>query len=705
MVAQARRSNRKFFSGKNTPIKHGLREILLIFFCFVVLYLFVSLLTYSDGDPSIFGRSAPIEEITNKGGFIGALFADFFLYLFGYFSYLLPFMVGYLGWLIYKGRHYDILAEPKNLIVPGIGFVLTLSAGCGLAVLHFTPENVLLPTHTGGILGQGIANALVTIVDRLGASLILLAVFFTGITLLTGMSWLRLMDTLGYYTLSSLPIIKKFLDEQFLPWLKEHAKRLLQLAQSGLKFVQHWLKIFFFKLKIWFMKLPNLAKFGYAKWRELRGQYYEEDEDDYLIKGEPPILNSASHQSKLRPENFNIIPSEYSLLPALNLLESVPKFVPSPDVKRLSQRMKEAFNALQIKVDIQAVYPGPVLTGFEVNTSTPVNINQIDELSETLAKALSVPIVEIVANQSGMLEIEMPNFKRQIIYLSELLNSPEYHSNPSPLTVALGKNVSGQPVIVDITRIPHILIASSDHKEKTIAINTLILSFLYKSTPSAVRLLLIDSSCQNLSVYAELPHLLMPMITNLEQAPKALLWCVQEMERRYRLMANMGVRNIEDYNQARLLQDNQSILEPETESNATLFYIVVIINELAELMTTSLKQPVEQYLTRLTQKARAAGIHIIMATKSPAASVITGLINTNIPTCMAFKAANQSESRIILGQNGAEMLLGKGDMLYMMAGTKIPDRVHGSFVSDKEVQNVVADLIARATPDYLLDNL
>jgi S-DNA-T family DNA segregation ATPase FtsK/SpoIIIE len=707
MINQARRSNRRVYSAKKKPIKHGLREIVLIFFCFVALYLSVSLLTYYGGDPG-WSHSGPVEEVKNKGGIVGALFADLFIHLFGYFAYLFPLMVGYMGWLIYQGRHHDILAEPKSLIVPGIGFVFTLSAGCGLAIVHFMAESALLPSHAGGILGTWLGNGLVMMVDRLGATLILLAVFFTGVTLLTGLSWLKLMDTLGYHALTHwLPVTEKYMNRQFLPWFSTHTKYWSKITKNGLG-------ILLLKLHQWVKTLYRRWKNRVAEWRQEREMYdrddiYEDEyENEYIIEEKPSRDKSASHHSQVTPiaaqpsKTFKITPKitpqESFLLPALNLLNPVPRVANSLKVQMLPQRIIDAFAALKVKVEMNAVHQGPVLTRFDIHTITPISTEHLDELGRVLAKYLSVEHVHVVETQPEMLAIEMPHFKRKTVYLSELLNSPEYQENSSSLAVALGQDVNGQAVIVDLTRIPHILMAGSHISEKTVAINTLILSLLYKSTPNVVRFLLIDSISQELSVYTDLPHLLMPVITDMAQTPRALQWCVQEMERRYRLMAQMGVRNIEDYNQALLLQEDEL---SESSAHSNLFYIVVFINEIAELMTKKTEKKAEQSLTHLTQKARAAGIHIVLATQHLTVNVITGLIKANIPTRMAFQVNNQSESRTILGQMGAEKLLGQGDMLYLTAGTGKPVRVHGSFVSDEEVQKLVTNLKSRAKPDYI----
>jgi S-DNA-T family DNA segregation ATPase FtsK/SpoIIIE len=361
--------------------------------------------------------------------------------------------------------------------------------------------------------------------------------------------------------------------------------------------------------------------------------------------------------------------------------------------------MEEAFATLQIEAVVNTIHPGPVLFGFEVQTITPINTNHLTELGEALAKVLQITI-RVVETQPGILTVEMPSPKRQTIYLSELLNSPEYQNHLSPLPVALGQDMSGQTVIVDLTRIPHILMAGSESAEKDLALHTLILSLLFKSPPSKVRLILINNSAQVFSTYTDLPHLLTPIIADMQRTTQALQWCVQEMERRYRLMATLSVRNIDDYNQA-LLNPTTLARLPEPDTQKPLFYVVVMISEIDELMKNSSGAQAEEAITRLTQKARAAGIHLILATQYPSVNVITGLLKANIPTRMAFRVTNKSESRTILGQMGAENLLGQGDMLYMTAGTGMPVRVHGSFISATEIHRVVSHLKQQATPNYI----
>ncbi len=685
---QAQRTNRKRTNNnKGRPIKYSLQEIVLISFYFLGLYLFISLFTYHGSDPG-WGHSGSEQEIQNIGGMVGAIFSDIFLNLFGYFAYLFPIMVGYMGWLIYKGRHYEIFSEPKNLLTPSIGFLTTLMAGCGLAIVHFTSDNTLLPTHAGGVLGQWVGNSLVSIVNPLGATLILLALFFTGVTLLTGLSWMRLADVVGYHAFLWMPVIKRYMSSQFLPWVAVNTKKTLQTTKK--------------LSQVTGSNTKKLSKNLYSRWqqrrvewREERKRYaeesmyddeYDDDEyDDYVEEEKPlpPVIKKP------------VVPP---LLPSLKLLDVIQNVSNPPNIKLLSQRMVDAFTSIGIEAEVISIQLGPVLTIYEINPITPINTNHLDDLDLALAEVLKIAQVKTMESQGETLNIEISNWKRQPINLSELINSPEYQANLSPLAIALGRDIGGQPVIIDLTRIPHILIAGSDNAEKNTAINTFILSLLYKSGPEAVRLLLVDNTANNLAIYNDLPHLLAPIVTDVQQIPQILIWCEQEMEHRYRLMSSMGVRGIEDYNQAQLLQGG---VENSADINEILYHIVIVINELSELMVTGVETEIERSIASLTRKARSAGIHIILATQYPTVNVITGLVKTNIPTRVAFNVTNKNESRTILGQVGAEKLLGQGDMLYMTAGIGTPVRVHGSIVSESEVENVVTDLKSRAKPDYV----
>jgi len=712
-VSQARRRQRFNTSSNQKRIGHGLREIVLISFCFMGLYLFLSLLTYSGVDPGIF-HSGQGEALKNMGGVAGALFSDLLFELFGYFAYLFPIMIVQLGWVIYQGHHHDILAEPRSLVVPGSGFVLTLSAGCGLAIVHFTESP--LPSHAGGMLGKAVGHSLQSMFSELGATLLLLALFFTGVTLLTGLSWLKLMDILGFHTLRLTPVVRKYLAQRFWPRFALYSQQLLHVIGSF--------------LKVLLRQSRRSVKRAYVNWQSRRAEWqarreeYEAeeyyDDDDELMNDEespekPPekIMIATKDAIEITP----ILPAEPTVseyldvptpatvspsgLPSLSLLESPPHQPTLPDVDALTRWMQNAFNLVHFEAIVIAVHPGPVLTGFEVQLTTPLESTRLDVLSEELKRILRTTHLYLVETTPGILGIEVPNAERQSIDLKELLNYGDYQDSLSPLTIALGKDVNGLAVIVDLARVPHLLIAGSHPMEQAALINTFLVSFLYKSTPDAVRLLLVDNTAADLAIYEELPHLLTPVITKKAEALLALQWCEHEMERRYRLMADKGVRNIEAYNLTLSSSSHQQFLEGLTASTDTLYYIVVLVQEIAELMQSDIAHAIEEQIASLVQRARAAGIHIILATQYPSSEVITSFLKANIPTRIALQVTTKSESRAILGQMGAESLLGEGDMLYMTAAMGVPVRIHGSSVTIREVKKVVADLKGRAKPQYV----
>jgi S-DNA-T family DNA segregation ATPase FtsK/SpoIIIE len=368
-----------------------------------------------------------------------------------------------------------------------------------------------------------------------------------------------------------------------------------------------------------------------------------------------------------------------------------------------------------IEVEVVAVHPGPVITRFELDLGIGVKVSQVSNLAKDIARALSaisVRIVEVIPGKS-VIGLEIPNEHREIISLSEILSSAEYDESTSPLTLALGKDISGQPVVADLARMPHLLVAGTTGSGKSVAINAMVLSLLYKTLPKDVRLIMIDPKMLELSVYEGIPHLLTPVVTDMKEAANALRWCVGEMERRYRLMAALGVRNIANYN--RKVKDSEEngnpipdpLFQPDDVMEGTeppmlqpLPYIVIIIDELADMMLVVGKK-VEELIARLAQKARAAGVHLILATQRPSVDVITGLIKANIPTRIAFQVSSKIDSRTILDQMGAEQLLGHGDMLYMPPGTSLPVRVHGAFVTDQEVHKVAGHLKGKSEPEYM----
>ena len=671
-------------------IQRALRESALFVFSFVAIYMVLALVSYHPADPG-WSRSGVIDgAISNLGGPTGAWFADIFLTLFGYWAYLFPVMLAFFGFLIFQDARQHKPFDQRGFLFCSIGFFLTLSAGCGLASLHDHAIVSNLPVNAGGILGDLIANTMERLFSFLGATLLLLAVFFSGFTLFTSLSWFKLMDMTGAATL----------------WLFEHFVRLLQKVVAGFSLI---------KTRIQERKahIPQPNHLTPTIKRNIKIANPEISQ-----RKAPKIAPTAKQKQSERVEREKQVPlfanSSDAALPALSLLDDA-----APHVKRLSDEALQAISrTLEIKladfgitVEVVAVHPGPVVTRFEIQPAAGIKVSQITNLAKDLARSLStisVRVVEVIPGKTTI-GIELPNENREIVRLSETFKAPVFADAKSPLTLALGKDISGEPVVADLAKMPHLLVAGTTGSGKSVALNAMILSLLYNATPEEVRLIMIDPKMLELSIYDDIPHLLAPVVTDMKDASNALRWCVAEMEQRYKLMASLKVRNIAGYNRKvkEAIAAKQPLKDPfhpaESEQPAddlkALPYIVVVVDELADMMMVVGKK-VEELIARLAQKARAAGIHLILATQRPSVDVLTGLIKSNIPTRVAFQVSSKIDSRTILDQMGAEQLLGHGDMLYMPPGTAIPMRVHGAFVDDHEVHNVVENLKQNGKPQY-----
>ncbi|HEC17570.1 MAG TPA: DNA translocase FtsK [Sedimenticola sp.] len=668
----------------DSPVIHvgrRLREGALLLLVAAALYFILSLVTYSPGDPG-WSFTGPREQVLNAGGPVGAWLADVFLYLFGFFAYLFPVMVAWNGWLMVKETRPDDSVNIHLIAFRWLGFFITLASGGALAAMHVSSFQVPLPAGagSGGILGNFIQAELVDIFNRTGSTLLLLALFLSGFTLFTGVSWLTIMDGLGGITLGAFG------------WLKGLRGR-MSVVQAG---------------------------------REARRQRTEavKIERKKTEKRKPPRIEPVIEEVKpsIRVEKEKQAPLFESLpdteLPPLALLDparSSGAGYSKEALTALSRQVELKLRDFGIEAEVVAVHPGPVVTLFELQLAPGTKAARITNLAKDLARALStisVRVVEVIPGKS-VIGLEIPNEQREIVYLGEVLQSEAYDKARSPLTLALGKDISGNPSVANLGKMPHALVAGTTGSGKSVAINAMVLSLLYKASPQDVRLIMIDPKMLELSVYEGIPHLLTPVVTDMKEAANALRWCVGEMERRYRLMAALGVRNIAGYN--RKVQDAEKQGEPirdplfqpepgqeitEVPTLQTLPYIVVIIDELADMMMVVGKK-VEELIARLAQKARAAGIHLLLATQRPSVDVITGLIKANIPTRIAFQVSSRVDSRTILDQMGAEHLLGNGDMLYLPPGGSIPQRIHGAFVDDNEVHRVVEYLKKMGRPDYI----
>lgn len=685
-----KRKNQAVVKAANLHFRQRLREGLLIFGCAVALFLLLALLTYHRTDLSAVALSGT-HHIANAGGRVGAWVAAFFFSAFGSIAYLWPPMLVYWAWLGFRGRFEEGIPDYQFLTLRILGFVLVFVGCCGLAALHGT--NHVLSYGYGGILGLVTAKSLVSFFGSIGATLFLLTLFLGGVTLGTGLSWFDVMDKTGHVTI------------WFLDFLRDRWYSVLDFWESR---------------------------------RQDEDDEDEEDEDEdedepvkvdlkkigkrKLARVEPEILREESSKpivvKKRPPVQLPLGELNDGSLPSLDLLDPpekpTGKGYSNEELERLSREVEMRLFDFGIEVQVVAVHPGPVVTRFEMQLAAGIKVSRISSLAKDLARSLSVisvRIVDVIPGKS-VVGLELPNKNREIVRLSEVLASQHYEQARSPLALALGKDIAGHPVVVDLAKMPHLLVAGTTGAGKSVGLNAMLLSLLYKATPDEVRLIMIDPKMLELSIYEGIPHLLAPVVVDMKEAANALRWCVAEMDRRYRLMAALGVRNLAGYNS--MVEEAEERGKPlqdplwrtdhggEPELLEKLPYIVVLVDEFADMMMVVGKK-VEDLIARIAQKARAAGIHLILATQRPSVDVITGLIKANIPTRIAFQVSSKIDSRTILDQQGAEQLLGYGDMLYLAPGTGVPVRVHGAFVADHEVHNVVNDLKQRGEPDYVME--
>ncbi|WP_049722122.1 DNA translocase FtsK [Gilvimarinus polysaccharolyticus] len=667
------------------------REGALIGLVAVCVFVLLTLFTYDAGDPG-WSRTGDNTRVGNAGGPAGAWLADVCFSLFGYLAFLFPLMLGYRAWLIFRDRAHPATFDPVLLGLRTIGLVLVMVAGSGLAVLRVGGREGALPFYDGGILGLAVADSVAGAFSHTGGTLLLFAVFLFGLTIFTDLSWLKLMDDIGRWTLQ----LSRKIGEGWVDW------RSRRTAKREIKVQQH-------------QRREVIATRKKEEAKRVPPTITEP------VKKKP--VESARVQKERQASLFDKDAPVVGELPPISLLDPADvrsdKGFSKESLEAMSKLLELKLKDFGITIEVVSVQPGPVVTRFEIQPAPGVKASRITNLAKDLARSLaviSVRVVEVIPGRSVM-GIEIPNEHREIVRLSEVIASELYEKSRSRLTMALGHDIAGDPVIADLAKMPHLLVAGTTGSGKSVGVNVMLLSLLYKSSPKDVRLILVDPKMLELSVYEGIPHLLTPVITDMNDASNGLRWCVGEMERRYKLMAAMGVRNLAGFN--RKIEDAQKagtpILDPlfvpadhfeagSAEATApeleTLPAIVVVIDEFADMMMIVGKK-VEQLIARIAQKARAAGIHLILATQRPSVDVITGLIKANVPTRMAFQVSSKIDSRTILDQGGAEQLLGHGDMLYLPPGTSVPVRVHGAFVDDHEVHKVVADWKRRGEPNYL----
>lgn len=742
-------------------MSQGLKEGALIGLVALCLYLLMALLSYNPEDPG-WASTGHNLVATNYAGRTGAWFANVLFYFFGYVAYLFPLLISYKAWLQFHNRHKQVEFHWPLFLLRFMGFVLVLISATGLLSIYSVAG---LPVSSGGVLGQEIANNMVPAFNLLGSTLLLVSIFLFSITIFTGLSWLKLMDRTGALTLKivdfSVTQLKrlKFAVSSFMASrrnseeptvepkveiLKEEPPLLVDKVETGSIFSH-------VKKKISFKKSSEPQ--DDEEHRETRvdpvinlGDCPAEQAGDKRVRSEPklqaisekeqagnedgkrlkiaPFLKKSSQSASKRvvkEKQGSLFDFEEGPLPPITLLdppELNKKAGYSKDaLEHLSRLLEEKLADFGVSVEVVEVNPGPVITRFEIQPAAGVKVSRISNLVKDLARSLavfSVRVVEVIPGKS-VVGIEIPNEQRQIVRFSEVLSTKEFDEPESPLTLALGNDIAGDPVVVNLAKMPHLLVAGTTGSGKSVGVNAMLLSMLYKATPEEVRLIMVDPKMLELSIYDGIPHLLTPVVTDMKEAANSLRWCVAEMERRYRLMAALGVRNLAGYNRKvkEAIEAGEPLRDPiwkpeehlmngeeDRPELSTLPFIVVVVDEFADMMMIVGKK-VEELIARIAQKARAAGIHLILATQRPSVDVITGLIKANVPTRIAFQVSSKIDSRTILDQGGAEQLLGHGDMLYLPPGSGMPVRVHGAFVSDDEVHRTVNDWKQRGEPDYL----
>ncbi len=692
--AQAKPASNQVVS---TQVFSILREGALIVTVTFSLFLFLALLTYHRSDPG-WSNSVTIAKIQNAGGQVGAYLSDLFLCLLGYWAFVLPVLLSYLAWFLYRHRHRAKGQLSFSLLTFAIklsGLFLVVLSGTALASLFWSHRSSPLPFHAGGIVGSLLEGLFIAKFNSIGAGLLLLAGFLISITLFFGVSWFNLLESIGEKVMLLGSLIKQawFACVDF--WDR--------IARDKMKEV-------FVLLKAIRLPLPQARKNKVSVISEpaepmvSSPQQLPQSTELSIALEAAEKMECSESKRKPRVPRY----SKSKAMPRLDLLDTHKTSSNSVKQALRSQEVEQCILDFGIQVSVTAVHPGPVVTRYELQLAAGTKASKITALAKDLARSLSVisvRVVEVIPGKS-VIGIELPNDRRESVSLQEVLSTKHYQNFRSALALALGKDIAGHPVVVDLAKMPHLLVAGTTGSGKSVCLNAMLLSLLYKSTPEQLRMILIDPKMLELSVYDDIPHLLTPVVTDMKDAANALRWCVAEMERRYRLMASLGVRNIAGYNEKvqKAIKRGAPLLDPLVVDDAPelqmLPQIVVIADEFADMMVVVGKK-VETLIARLAQKARAAGVHLILATQRPSVDVITGLIKANIPTRIAFQVSSKVDSRTILDQQGAEQLLGQGDMLYLPPGTGVPVRVHGAFVSDEEVHRVVSYLKSQSQPDYI----
>ncbi len=659
-----------------TTYRAPIREIGLIGVGAFALYLLLAVVSHSPSDPS-YTFSGESGEVRNWVGASGAYVADLFLFVFGWVAYMMPLAVLAVGVRVVVGSGNR--SPWFTATLRSVGWIVVTLCACVLVQAHVPSEGFAMPAGSGGALGEWLAQYGLPAFGFVGLTLLGVAGILTGAQTALGFSWLDVAEWLGARMHHAFMSLVAFAARRAESVGKRRAAR--KAARSAVR---------------------------------KREQTREKDRSRRQ-KRRPPNIEPPAAKA-VEPEQAGLFDAAgVGPVPDMALLDDKSADdsggFSEESLKAMSRQLELKLAEFGVEAEVTSVLPGPVVTRFEMQPAPGVRAQKITALARDLARSLaviSVRVVEVIPGKS-VIGIEIPNENREMVRLKEIFATSEYEKSKSPLTLALGKDVAGAPVVTDVSRMPHLLIAGTTGSGKSVGVNAMLISILYKASPDDVRLILVDPKMLELAVYEGIPHLLAPVVTDMSQAGHALNWCVAEMERRYRLMAALGVRNLAGFN--RKVRDGQRtgrpLVDPLAEEDGleqaseliALPFIVVVIDEFADMMMVARKQ-VEQLIARIAQKARAAGIHLVLATQRPSVDVITGLIKANIPARISFQVSSRADSGTILDQGGAEQLLGHGDMLFLPPGTSVPNRVHGAFVSDEEVHRVVRDWKQRGEPNY-----
>ncbi|WJG11169.1 DNA translocase FtsK 4TM domain-containing protein [Aliiglaciecola sp. LCG003] len=705
-------------------------EVGMIISCAFAFFILLALASFNASDPS-WSQAGYQGNIHNWVGPIGAWFADVLFFAFGRIAYILPFIIAFLGWFLFQQAKSLVEIDYLTIGLRIIGTLLLVIGLSGILSINFDDFNHV---SAGGMIGDVISTSLIPYFSIVGTTLLLLCFLITGLTLVTGISLLTVIDKTGELSIATGIFVyrapKRIQQSPIarIGFKPNNNSQETDVEVTSFKAVEavktepSWHQPNEIPEEVFQSAEEPTSKPSILSVSELKKKITGKKEASKPSEADPELNGHAPQKKTVDPTENKVsidIESDPNIgpLPSFDLLDRADKVknpIKPEELEAVSRLVEEKLRDFNIEARVVGVHPGPVITRFELDLAPGVKVSKITGLSRDLARemsALSVRVVEVIPGKS-VIGLEVPNKNREMVRLSEVISCQAFQGSESPLTMVLGADISGKPVIVDLAKMPHLLVAGTTGSGKSVGVNVMILSLLYKSSPEDVRMIMIDPKMLELSVYEGIPHLLSEVVTDMKEAANALRWCVGEMERRYRLMSALGVRNLKGYN-TKILQakemgtpikdplwrfeESMETVAPDLDK---LPAIVVVVDEFADMMMIVGKK-VEELIARIAQKARAAGIHLVLATQRPSVDVITGLIKANIPTRIAFQVSSKIDSRTILDQQGAETLLGMGDMLYLPPGTGVPTRVHGAFVDDHEVHAVVADWKKRGEPEYI----